>query len=59
MKLYAENKSGQTYILSQNVERDAFQARMTVEYYMEEIKRLNPQFIKVYIFEFLLYNAFD
>lgn len=51
MKLYAENKSGDTYILSQDVEKDAIQARMTVEYYMEEIKRLNPQFIKVYIFE--------
>lgn len=51
MKLYAENKSGDTYILSRDVEKDAIQARMTVEYYMEEIKRLNPQFIKVYIFE--------
>lgn len=50
-KLYAENKNGQTYILSQDVERDAFQARMTIEYYIEEIKRLNPQFVKVYIME--------
>lgn len=50
-KLFAENKNGQTYIISQNVERDAFQVRMTIEYYIEEIKRLNPQFVKVYIVE--------
>lgn len=47
-KLYAESRNGQTYIISSNVERDAMQARMTVEYYIEEIKRINPQFVKVY-----------
>lgn len=48
MKLYAENKNGETFILSQDVEKDAIQARMTIKFYIEEIKRLNPYFIKVY-----------
>ena len=41
MKLYAENKNGDTYILSQDVEKDAIQAQMIIEFYIEEIKRLN------------------
>lgn len=48
MKLYAENKNGETFILSQDVEKDAIQARMTIEFYIDEIKRLNSYFIKVY-----------
>ena len=48
MKLYAENKNGETYILSHDVEKDAMQARMTVEFYIEEVKRLNPYLVKVY-----------
>ncbi len=47
--MYAENINGKTYILSQDVEKDAIQARMTIEFYIEEIKRLNPYFIKVYM----------
>lgn len=50
-KLYADHKNGNSYIISQDVEKDAIQARMTVEKYIEEIKRLNPQLVKVYIFE--------
>lgn len=48
MKLYAENKNGDTYILSQDVEKDAIQAQMIIKFYIEEIKRLNPYFVKVY-----------
>lgn len=48
MKLFADHKNGNTYIISQDVEHDAIQARMTVEKYIDEIKRLNPYFIKVY-----------
>lgn len=48
MKLYGENKNGETYILSQDVEKDAMQARMTIEFYIEEIKRLNPYYVEVY-----------
>lgn len=35
MKLYAENKNGDTYILSQDVEKDAIQAQMIIEFYIE------------------------
>ena len=48
MKLSAENKNGETYILSHDVEKDAIQAQMIIEFYIEEIKRLNPYFVKVY-----------
>lgn len=48
MKLYGESKIGETYILSHDVEKDAMQARMTIEFYIDEIKRLNPYFIRVY-----------
>lgn len=47
-KLYAEHRDGGMYILSFDVERDAIIAHMTVEQYITEIKKLNPQFIKVY-----------
>ena len=47
--LYAEHKNGETYILSFDIERDAIIAHMTVEQYINEVKRLNPQFRKVYI----------
>lgn len=50
-KLYTEHKNGETYIISQDVEKDAIQAKMTVGQYIEEIKRLNPQFVKVYTME--------
>ncbi|MDE7477163.1 MAG: hypothetical protein K2M91_04295 [Lachnospiraceae bacterium] len=48
-KLYAEHKNGNTYIISQDVERDAEQAQMTVKQYIEEVKRINPQLVKVYM----------
>ena len=47
-KLYADHKNGNTYIVSQDVEKDAAQAKMTVKQYIEELKRINPQLIKVY-----------
>lgn len=47
-RLYAEHKNGGLFIISFDVERDATKAQMTVEEYINEIKILNPQFIKVY-----------
>ena len=46
--LYAEHQNGKKYILSFDVERDAIIAHMTIEQFISEIKRLNPQFTKVY-----------
>ena len=46
--LYAEHKNSETYILSYDVERDAIIAHMTVDQFISEIKRLNPQFTRVY-----------
>lgn len=49
MKLYATVENNEnTYILSNDVEKDARQAEMTVEKYIEETKRINPQFSKVF-----------
>jgi len=48
-KLYATVENNEnTYILSNDVEKDARQAEMTVEKYIEETKRINPQFSKVF-----------
>ena len=46
--LYADHQNGKKYIISFNVENDALKANMTVEEYINEIKRLNPQLTKVY-----------
>lgn len=47
-RLYAEHKNGKKYIIFFNVENDSLKANMTVEEYINEIKRLNPQLTKVY-----------
>ncbi|WP_313584632.1 hypothetical protein [Lacrimispora sp.] len=49
MKLYATAKNNSnTYILSNDVEKDAKQAEMTVKKYIKETKRINPQFKDVF-----------
>lgn len=48
VKLYADHKNGKTFILSNNIEDDASKADLTINEYIREIKRLNPQFSKVY-----------
>lgn len=44
MKLYGTLKSnGNIYILSENLEKDAKNAKMTVAEYIEKTKEYNPQ----------------
>lgn len=50
-KLYADHENGNTYIVSQDIERDAKQAKMTVKQYIKELKKLNPQLVKVYMIQ--------
>lgn len=46
--LYADHQNGKKYILSFDVERDALKVNMTVDMYISEIEKLNPQLTKVY-----------
>ena len=44
MKLYGTLKSnGNIYILSENLEKDARNAKMTVKEYIKKTKEINPQ----------------
>ena len=49
MRVYATiNKLEKVFTLSQDAEKDARQAEMTVDEYVEAIKRINPQFSEVW-----------
>lgn len=48
VRLYAERENGEVLIISFDVKKDASMAKMTVEEYIDEIKKLNPYFTKVY-----------
>lgn len=49
MKLYATlKKLDNSFVLSQDTEKDASQAEMTVDEYVEAVKRINPQFSEVW-----------
>ncbi|WP_185967620.1 hypothetical protein [Clostridium sp. HBUAS56010] len=49
MKLYATLKnSDKVFVLSQDTEKDARQAELTVDEYVEAVKRINPQFGEVW-----------
>lgn len=48
VRLYAERENGKLFIISFDVERDAAMAKMTVEEYIDGIKKLNPCFTKVH-----------
>lgn len=47
-KLYGELQNGKIYILSFDVEQDAVTAQIPLSEYISEIRKLNPQFTKVY-----------
>ena len=48
VKLYAERENGEVLIISFDVERDVLMAKMIVGEYIDEIRKLNPYFTKVY-----------
>ena len=48
VKLYAERENGEVLIISFDVERDVLMAKMIVGEYINEIRKLNPYFTKVY-----------
>ena len=48
MKLYADRENCEVLIISFDVERDVLMAKMIVGEYIDEIRKLNPYFTKVY-----------
>jgi len=49
MKLYATSKiNDNVYLLTNDLEKDARTAEMTIKEYMEKIKELNPTLREIY-----------